>query len=262
MSDDAPYRFGVDTRTHRERGYIDELERLLADSGYSQVERMMNFPLYAPRQDIAKFLVRNEIFKRVMHVQGSVVECGVLFGGGLMTWAQLSSIYEPVNHQRRVIGFDTFEGFPELTDADRTATSEDADVGGLAVDSHSEITRAAELFDLNRSVGHLPKVELVRGDATETIPEYVRAHPHLIVSLLYLDFDIYEPTAVAIGHLLPRMPRGAVIAFDEVNLPAWPGETVALLDSLDIQRLKLERLPFGSTICFAEIDGSVSGRAS
>ena len=35
-------------------------------------------------------------------------------GGGLFTWAQLSAIYEPVNHNRKIFGFDSFEGFPDI----------------------------------------------------------------------------------------------------------------------------------------------------
>jgi macrocin-O-methyltransferase TylF-like protien len=255
MSGEDAYRFEANTRTASELDYMTGLERLLGSSRYSPVERMMNFALYAPRQDVARFLVKHEIFKRVLGVQGSIVECGVFFGGGLATWAQLSAIYEPVNHQRRVIGFDTFEGFPGMADADAGATSAEAHAGGLAIDSHEEITRAAALLDANRPVGHIPKIELVRGDATETIPRYVAENPHLLISLLYLDFDIYAPTAVALKELLPRMPKGAVIAFDELNLRDWPGETVALLESLDVQRLRLERLPISSTISFAQIDG-------
>jgi hypothetical protein len=254
MSDDNAYRFEANTRTAEELDYMDGLDRLLDESRYSRVEQMMNFALYTPRQDVARFLTKHEIFKRVLGVQGSIVECGVFFGGGLATWAQLSAIYEPVNHQRRVIGFDTFEGFPDMAGADAGATSAEAHAGGLAIDSHDEITRAAALLDLNRPVGHIPKIELVRGDATETIPRYVAENPHLLISLLYLDFDIYAPTAVALKELLPRMPKGAVIAFDELNLRDWPGETVALLESLDVQRLRLERLPISSTISFAQLD--------
>lgn len=257
MSKGDAYRFAASTRTARELGHVDGLDRLLKESAYSHVERMMNFPPYTPRQDLARFLVKHEIFKRVLDVHGSVVECGVFFGGGLMTWAQFSAIYEPVNHQRRVIGFDTFEGFPDLTDADSGATSAEAHPGGLAIDSHTEIARPADLFDMNRSIGHIAKVELVRGDATQTIPRYVDAHLHLLISLRYIEFDIYEPTVVALEQLLPRMPKGAVIAFDELNLPDWPGETVALREVIDIQGLKLKRLPFGSTTSFAQIDGPV-----
>lgn len=213
----------------------------------------MNFPLYVPRQDLTRFLCKYEIFKRVLDVQGSIVECGVFFGGGLLGWAQLSAVFEPVNHQRRVIGFDTFEGFRPLEKGDEGSQSAEAHEGGLAIDSYEEIVRCTELLDMNRPVGHIPKVELVRGDATETIPSYVEENPQLVVSLLYLDFDVYAPTKVALETLLPRMPKGAVVAFDELNLSDWPGETVAALETLDLGTLRLERFPWGSTICFAQL---------
>ena len=41
-------------------------------------------------------------------------------------------------------------------------------------------------------------------------------------------------------------------------LSKWPGESIALLESVDIRRLELERLPIGSTISFARLDGPLS----
>lgn len=253
MSEGQGYRFAAQSRSADELSYMEELELAIARSSYSGTEKMMNFPLYTPRQDVARFLCKYEIFKRALDVHGSIVECGVFFGGGVLWWAQLSAILEPANHQRRVIGFDTFAGFPPLVEQDAGSESGEAHEGGLAIDSYAEIERAAALLDRNRPVGHIPKVELVRGDATETIPAYVEANPQLLVSLLYLDFDVYEPTKVALEYFLPRMPKGAVIAFDELNLRDWPGESVALLESLDVRTLRLERFPFGSTIAFAQI---------
>ena len=170
-----------------------------------------------------------------------------------MAWAQFSAILEPTNHQRRIIGFDTFKGFPKLSDQDRASESGDARAGGLAVDSYDHLHECVELFDMNRFVGHVPKVELVRGDATKTIPQYVEENPQLIVSLLYLDFDIYEPTVTALKNFLPRMPKGAIIAFDELNSKDWRGESVAVLESLNLNDYKIERFPFGSFISFAQI---------
>ncbi len=51
----------------------------------------------------------------------------------------------------------------------------------------------------------------------------------LVVSLLYLDFDLRAPTAKALELFLPRMPVGVVVAVDEVNVAEWPGETLGLL---------------------------------
>ena len=249
----APFRWKTATRTPQEQSYMADLEDCIESSSFSAVEQFMNFPLYVPRQNIANFLVKYELFKRILNVHGSIVECGVAFGAGLMAFAQLSAIFEPVNHQGRIFGFDTFSGFPSLSENDRKSESREARKGGCAVDSYEEISRCIRLFDQNRFVGHIPKVELVRGDATKTIPQFIDDNPQLIVRLLYLDFDLYEPTKIAIENFLPRMPKNAIIAFDELNLRDWPGETVAALETLRINNLTLERFPFGSTISFARV---------
>jgi hypothetical protein len=153
-----------------------------------------------------------------------------------------------------VVGFDTFSGFPKLARQDQSSESSEARPGGLSVDSYAHLLQCTELYDLNRFVGHVPKVELVRGDATKTIPVYLEENPQLIVSLLYLDFDIYEPTVTALKHFVPRMPKGAVIAFDELNLKDWKGESVAVLESLNLREFRIERCSFGSVISFAQID--------
>jgi hypothetical protein len=242
------------TRSAKEQSYAARMEQCIEDSPFSNLERLRNFTLYTPRQDLTNFLTRYEIFQRVLAIQGSVIECGVLRGGGLMGWAQFSAIFEPTNHQRRVIGFDTFSGFPKLSTHDQSSESPEARPGGLAVDSYDHLQRCVELFDMNRFVGHVPKVELVRGDATETIPRYLKENPQLIVSLLYLDFDLYEPTLVGLKHFLPRMPKGAVVAFDELNLKDWRGESIAVLESLNLRDYRIERCSFGSVISFATIE--------
>ncbi len=203
------------------------------------------------RQDVAKFLARAELFQKVLHVQGSIVECGVYDGDGLLTWANLSAIYEPANHPRRVIGFDTFEGFPSLDAADVGSESPEAHAGGMAGASYQRIVEKIERFDADRHVGHIPKVELVQGDACVTIPGYLDDNPHLIVALLNLDFDVYAPTVTALETLIPRMPKGAVVVFDELNMADWPGETTALHDTLGIGSLELRRFPFTSTLSYA-----------
>jgi len=110
-----------------------------------------------------------------------------------------------------------------------------------------------ELFDINRFISHIPKVLLVKGDVSKTIPEFLTANPQQVVSLLHLDFDLYEPTKVALQYFLPRMPKGAVIIFDELNNLNWPGETVAVLEMLKINQLEIKRFPFEPHVSYAII---------
>jgi hypothetical protein len=216
--------------------------------------KMENFPKYVRRQNLTRFLVLYEIFKKVLDVKGSIVECGVNQGFGTMSWAKFSAILEPVNLTRRIYGFDSFEGFPSVSDKDKSVASEHVSAGDLAADALEELTGLAEIYDSTRFLGHVPKVKLVRGDAVETIPQFIEEHPHLVVSLLFLDFDLYEPTRVALEHFVPRMPKGAVIAFDELDNPLWPGETRAMLEFAENHRLRIERLPFDPYVGFAVIE--------
>ena len=137
-----------------------------------------------------------------------------------------------------------------LSEKDKKSKSVYAKEEGLSVDSYNDLLKSIELFDMNRPVGHVPKVELVKGDANITIPKYIEDNPHVVVSLLYLDFDVYEPTKTALKYFIPRMPKGSIIAFDELNSPHWPGETIAVLEELSLKDYKIERFPFNSYISY------------
>ena len=50
------------------------------------------------------------------------------------------------------------------------------------------------------------------------------------------------------------MPKGSIIAFDELDNPIWPGETLALIESLGMNKLRLQRLVFDPYIAYAEIE--------
>jgi len=236
-----------------ESGLIEAFCEAFDTSRVPLAQRLQNFPRHVRRQDIARFLTKYEIFKLALPANGSVVECGVFAGGGLVSWAHFSSILEPYNHTRRVIGFDTFTGFPEVHHKDTAAGTSDH-LHKHAFNIHStiadEIAALGALHDRNRPLGHIPKVELVAGDACKTIPRYVKDHPQLLISLLYLDFDIYAPTKAALKHLYPRIVKGGVVAFDELNCAEFPGETSALLESFDLQSIELRRFPLDPHISY------------
>lgn len=234
------------------------LEEYFASSPGSATEKLENFAKYVPRQNLARFLARYELFKLILEIQGSIVECGVLFGGGLLSFAKLSAILEPYNFQRRVIGFDTFTGFPEIAAADLAGLPERKSAhlrehGFAAESAYDDILRAVDLFDTSRFLNHLPKVDVVRGNFDETGPRYLDEHPHLVISCLYLDFDIYQPTRTALELFLPRVPRGGVVVFDELNEEAFPGETVAVMETLPLSELRIRRFGFEPRISYAVI---------
>ncbi len=239
-------------RTKAEQDVVRKYAHAFGSSPEPVATKLGNFPKYVRRQDMTRLLARYEVFKRVLTIKGSIIECGVYRGFGLMAWANFSAILEPTNLTRRIYGFDSFAGFPGISERDRGARTPARQE--LAADSYDELLRLIRIYDENRYLGHIGKVELIRGDASKTIPEFVKQHSHLVVSLLFLDFDLYDPTRIAIETFFPRMPKGAVIAFDELDNPIWPGETLALLETVGINRLTLTRAEWDPYISYAVVE--------
>ena len=214
-------------------------------------EKLDNFPKYIRKQSLTRLLALYEIFKLTLKVKGSIIECGVNNGFGLFSWAKFSSILEPNNLTRRIYGFDSFSGFPSISAKDKSPNSDHIKKGDLSSNSYEELLQLISIYDSTRFIGHVEKVKLIKGDAIKTIPEFVEQNPHTLVSLLFLDFDLYEPTKVALDTFLPRMPGGSIIAFDELDNPLWPGETLAMLDFLQKYGFKLSRFEFDPYISYA-----------
>lgn len=241
----------IHKHTKEEVDLFDQYSNYFESSQIKTSNKLQSFSKYVRRQDISRFLAKNELFKLQLNLPGSIIECGCYMGQGLMTFSQLSSIYEPYNHTRRIIGFDTFEGFPSVDEKDFNREVE-WNKGDLATvkNVEEEISESIRLHDKNRPLGHIPKTELVIGDISNTIDEYINNNKHLVISMLYLDFDIYEPTKIALQKFASRIPKGGVIAFDELNAHNCPGETLALLETMGIKNLELKKTQFDPYICY------------
>jgi hypothetical protein len=237
-------------KTQQEQTVGPAIARIFEACSDSTETKIDGFPKYARRQHLKRFLAMYEIFKLALPIKGSVVECGVFRGFGLMSWAKLSTILEPENLTRRIYGFDTFDGFPSLTKKDSNRHTQ-THIGDLRASSYAELQQLIAAYDQDRFLGHIPKVSLIKGDIAVTAPKFIRENPHLLVSLLFIDCDLYKPTRLALRHFLPRMPRGAVLAFDELDNPQWPGETIAMLEETAGRPLALRRLEWDPYISYA-----------
>ena len=49
---------------------------------------------------------------------------------------------------------------------------------------------------------------------------------------------------------LPRMPKGSILAFDQINNPGWPGETAALLESVSLRDVEVQQFSFEPNIAY------------
>ncbi len=215
-----------------ERRQREKLEALFAATHLTQFERFRNFPVFTPRLNLARFLAHYELFKQIATLPGVIVDLGVYRGASTFTWAKLCEIFCPTDVRKVVYGFDTFEGFPALSEEDgRLDAAQDVQPGGYhgGPGIESDLRQAADAMDEDRHLAHRPRVEFVKGDVSRTIPQFVAAKGHgLRVALLNLDVDLYTPTRVALEHFVPLMTPGGIIVLDEYAVDTFGGESKAV----------------------------------
>ena len=84
-------------RTSEEQRVGQRLKAAFEKNPEPWEKKLEGFPKYIRRQNLTRLLAQYELFKRVLPVKGSIVECGVFRGAGLMSWANFSAILEPNN---------------------------------------------------------------------------------------------------------------------------------------------------------------------
>jgi hypothetical protein len=201
--------------------YVDNLQKI-------RNKHVADFALYTPINSVQGFLAKYELMKMIQGIPGAVIEMGVCSGNGLMSLIHCHNILQPTYKYREFYGFDTFEGFPEVHNNDISDIKWEK--GDFANDCYDKLNNIIDIH--NGYCYAAPPVKLIKGDVNETLPIFLQENKHIIVSLLYLDLDIYEPTKTALKYFLPKMAKGSIIAFDELNWKSFPGETVAALEEL------------------------------
>lgn len=218
-----------------------------------QEELLSNLGLFLTSKNLARILFFYEIYKKIIHTHGVIVEFGVRWGQTLSIMSALRGIFEPFNRHRKIVGFDTFKGFKGVSKKDGKLNK--CKDGSFSLPSlyKSYLDKILELQEALNPMSHLKRYELVKGDAVKTIPDYFRRHPETIVALSIFDFDIYKPTKVALETIKPNLCKGSILIFDELCDDIFPGETIALKEALGLNKLRIERLPMASRISYLEI---------
>jgi len=183
-----------------------------------------------------------------------IMEFGVRWGKNLAQLTALRGIYEPFNHNRKIIGFDTFSGFPSVDVKD--GKSEIIKKGSYNVTDEYEkyLEAILDCHEKENPISHIKKYKLCKGDASAQLEAYLREHKETIISFAYFDFDIYEPTKECIKQILPLMPKGGIIGFDELNCKDYPGETIAFDEIIGINKYKIQHTLYSPTQSFIVLD--------
>ena len=182
---------------------------------------------------LPKMLAHYELYKSIINLPGHIVECGVFKGASFIRFCTFREILESP-YSREIIGFDAFGKFPEQeNDNDQKFVErfESSAGDGISVDEFKAVL----------SHKGFNNYEIIQGDMTNTIPDYVSKHPELKISLLHIDVDVYKPSVTILHHLFDRVVSGGLIVFDDFG--TVDGETRAVDEFFSERDDIIEKLP-------------------
>lgn len=228
--------------------------KLFKDCPIPDNELLSNLGLFIKRQDLSRILFMNSLYKEIINVHGIVVEFGVRWGQNLALFESFRGMHEPFNHNRKIVGFDTFEGFPLIHEKDGKSDIASVEAYSVTEGYEEYLKQALDYHEQESPISHIKKYQLVKGDAAVEIDKYLNDNPETIIALAYFDFDLYEPTKKCLEAIKEHLTKGSVIGFDELNLHDFPGETLALKEVLGLGRYKITRSPYSSVQSYIVVE--------
>lgn len=235
------------TRSNTKSNTYNDAEAAILDhlknTSVPDDELLENLHLFITPQQLRRILFFYEIYKEILETPGVIMQFGVRWGRELALFESLRTTFEPFNHSRRVIGFDTFSGYAGVNQKD--GNNKVMKEGNLTTTPKYE----EELGDILHQreqlspIQNVKKYNLMVGDASKTLRQYLDDNPHTIVSLAHLDMNLYEPTKNCLEMLQPHLTKGSIVIVDEINLDVFPGETIALNEVFGLNNIRLKRHP-------------------
>lgn len=217
-------------------------------------EILANLGLFLTSKNLSRLLFFYEIYKKIVETHGIIVEFGVRWGQNLSLMSALRGCFEPFNRHRKIVGFDTFEGFKGMTEKDGNKCRCSDGSFGVTPGYEEYLASVLSFQERLNPMSHIKRYELVKGDAAETIPDYFDKHPETIVALAIFDFDIYAPTKAALESVKPHLCKGSILVFDELCDDIFPGETIAFKEVFDLKRFKIQRNPMTARVSYTVME--------
>jgi len=141
----------------------------------------------------------------------SILEFGTAHGYAF-TKMLYAARYLKMSERVKVCAFDTFEGMPPAqNEKDEDQISDDGWVEGQFAGDYEDLDNYCRTRYSN--------YELHRGYFEESItPEFLESLKQWKPILIWIDCDYYTSTVAALERLLPYIPNGCVIYFDDYEL--------------------------------------------
>lgn len=223
----------VDDNQLEKRKFIQEA---LNSKKIPDDHKINNLGLFLKSGSLAHILFCNEAYELIKDIPGVIMEFGVWYGNNQILFENLRAIHEPFNKLRKVIGFDTFDGYPEEEKDEndlKAITKGYLDKDLYDIGNYTDyLKKLIEVHEDNNILPNKKKNEIVIGKVEDTLLNYLNEHKSTVIALIYLDLALYKSTCYVLENILPYLVKGSVIIFDEFNHPEIIGDTIAFREIL------------------------------
>ncbi len=228
---------------------VDESYQALLKKHIDDPDIIKDLGAFTRRMYMSRTLGHFEIYKKVAHLPGDVIELGVYKGETLLNWAKFMEIFNPGDRTKMIYGFDHWKGLTNLIDQDGPTYShvDNVEGGWNPAEFKATLDKLIELVTEDSFVSKKPRIQLIDGDIRESVFQFVKEHPGVRISLLHFDCDLYEPTLAGLKALYPHVVTGGIVLFDEFGIKEWPGESKAVDDYFENAAPKMEKFSWLST---------------
>lgn len=176
-------------------------EKLNIELSYQSFSRIRMLSLYSVLHNIS-YIAGSTLYVELLEqlcskISGGIAECGVYNGGN----AFISLLTSGVAAGRPYHLFDSFEGFPELSNCDAQSRKNEFKDAGF--------NDVRDLFNnFNNTFIH-------KGYFEETFPALEEQQ----FSMVYVDCDLYEGTLACCNYFYDRVPKGGCMVFHDYWVP-------------------------------------------
>jgi len=201
---------------------------------------------------LARIFAIREMYEKIVGIPGTIIDLGTWRGQTAVVCENLRAIFEPLHLNRRIVCFDTFEGYKGFSDKDR-ATALHRDGTYKVAEGYGEyLERLLVLHEKNNALGHnFGKHRVVTGDCRETLPRFFAEHPNEFVCLAFFDVNSYDPTLQSFRTIHERLVPGGVVAFWQLTRDVIPAEgSVYAAEILNKYPHTLHRSQFYPGLCY------------
>jgi hypothetical protein len=230
-----------------------ELFELFKSHPGTEEELERSLGLFIRGSLLARFMAIGEVYRQILSRPGIVVDLGTWRGQTAVLCENFRAIFEPLHLNRRIVCFDTFEGYRGFSDEDRPSTLHrdgTYDTGGS--DYARRLAHLLEVHERNNAMGHqYGKHRVIHGDCRETLPQFFAEHRNEFVALAFFDLNSSEPTRAAFDLIWDRLVPGGVVAIWQLTRDAIPAEGMVYTDHILNKRShSVERSPVYPGLCY------------